>query len=113
MNSMLDAPKNWLISRDPLGFAAGDQNLYRFVGDDPVNFVDPSGLEKGFVGNLDAIWKSLRAIGFFDVQAGRRFTGEWANEARQFAKEMADKYKHCPGIDAERLENAARHAYWQ
>ena len=28
----------------PLGFAAGDQNLYRFVGNNPTNFVDPSGL---------------------------------------------------------------------
>ena len=28
----------------PLGFRAGDANLYRYVGNDPVNYVDPSGL---------------------------------------------------------------------
>lgn len=28
----------------PLGFRAGDANLYRYVGNDPVNGVDPSGL---------------------------------------------------------------------
>lgn len=30
---------------DPLGFAAGDANLYRYVGSDPTGMVDPSGLE--------------------------------------------------------------------
>ena len=31
-------------SQDPLGFAAGDANLYRYVGNDSVNIADPSGL---------------------------------------------------------------------
>jgi RHS repeat-associated protein len=29
---------------DPLGFAAGDPNLYRYVGNDPTDMMDPSGL---------------------------------------------------------------------
>ena len=29
----------------PCGFNAGDTNLYRYVGDDPTNRLDPSGLE--------------------------------------------------------------------
>jgi hypothetical protein len=33
----------WL-SQDPLGFEAGDPNLYRFVGNAPVNAMDLSGL---------------------------------------------------------------------
>jgi hypothetical protein len=33
------------ISKDPIGFAAGDANLYRFVGNNPANATDPSGLE--------------------------------------------------------------------
>jgi len=32
------------ISKDPLGFGGGDTNLYRYVGDNPVSFVDPFGL---------------------------------------------------------------------
>jgi RHS repeat-associated protein len=35
----------WL-SEDPLGFAAGDANLYRYVGNSPANVTDPSGLSK-------------------------------------------------------------------
>lgn len=34
----------WL-EQDPIGFDAGDMNLYRFVGNDPTNTVDPSGLQ--------------------------------------------------------------------
>ncbi|WP_153559448.1 RHS repeat-associated core domain-containing protein [Roseimaritima sediminicola] len=34
----------WL-SQDPIGFAAGDANLYRYVGNGPTTKIDPSGLE--------------------------------------------------------------------
>ncbi len=33
------------ISKDPLSFAAGDANLYRYVGNDPTNAIDPSGMD--------------------------------------------------------------------
>lgn len=32
------------ISEDPIGFAGGDTNLYAYVGNDPVNYTDASGL---------------------------------------------------------------------
>jgi RHS repeat-associated protein len=31
------------ISQDPIGFTAGDANLYRYVFNSPTNFTDPSG----------------------------------------------------------------------
>jgi RHS repeat-associated protein len=31
------------IAPDPIGFHAGDENLYRYVGNDPTNGVDPTG----------------------------------------------------------------------
>ena len=37
------ATARWL-SQDPIAFAAGDANLYRYFGNDPVNGVDPTGL---------------------------------------------------------------------
>lgn len=33
------------MSEDPMGFSAGDTNLYRYGGGDPVNKTDPSGLD--------------------------------------------------------------------
>jgi RHS repeat-associated protein len=35
------------ISQDPIGFEGGDSNLYRYVGNNSVNEVDPSGLITG------------------------------------------------------------------
>jgi RHS repeat-associated protein len=32
------------LSRDPIGFEAGDANLFRYVGNGPTNGIDPSGL---------------------------------------------------------------------
>jgi RHS repeat-associated protein len=34
------------LSQDPIGFDGGDANLYRFVGNNPVNMIDPSGLKQ-------------------------------------------------------------------
>jgi hypothetical protein len=39
----------WL-SEDPIGFAGGDVNLYRYVHNDPTTFTDPSGLEETEIG---------------------------------------------------------------
>jgi len=33
------------LSEDPIGFARGDGNLYRYVANDPVNLIDPFGLD--------------------------------------------------------------------
>ena len=33
-----------MMGYDPLGFAAGDTNLYRYVGNTPTNYTDPMGL---------------------------------------------------------------------
>ena len=37
------AQGRWL-SQDPIGFNAGDANLYRYIGNSPTNATDPSGL---------------------------------------------------------------------
>jgi RHS repeat-associated protein len=43
-----DASTGQWISEDPLGLAAGDANFYRYAGNDPVNFRDPTGLTPDF-----------------------------------------------------------------
>ena len=39
-----DASTGRFISKDPIGFEGGDTNLYAYAGNNPVNFVDPTGL---------------------------------------------------------------------
>jgi RHS repeat-associated protein len=39
-----DAGNGRFLSEDPIGFGAGDNNLYRYVGNSPFNGTDPSGL---------------------------------------------------------------------
>jgi uncharacterized protein RhaS with RHS repeats len=41
---MYDPRDGQWLSHDPTGFAAGDTNLSRYVGNDPINFTDPTGL---------------------------------------------------------------------
>lgn len=38
-----DASIGRWISKDPIGFAGGDTNLYGYVLNDPINFIDPTG----------------------------------------------------------------------
>ena len=42
-----DAGAGRFISQDPIGFAAGDSDLYRYVGNRPTDSIDPSGLQAG------------------------------------------------------------------
>jgi RHS repeat-associated protein len=42
-NRYLDVGLGRWLTQDPLGFAAGDTNLYRYVANSPTNFTDPSG----------------------------------------------------------------------
>ncbi len=59
------------ISTDPMGFTAGDANLYRFVKNNPANDRDPSGLESTSTqqsstsssssGQSGGVWNSIKA----------------------------------------------------
>ena len=54
-----------LLSKDPIGFAAGDTNLYRMTGNHPNMATDPSGLEETppYVGPSLDILNKHRAAG--------------------------------------------------
>ncbi|MBK9516044.1 MAG: PASTA domain-containing protein [Anaeromyxobacter sp.] len=58
-------------SKDPIGFAAGDTNLYAYAGNDPVNRIDPSGLEDVCAGRRrvrpgDTLFVSSHETDFYD-----------------------------------------------
>jgi len=52
---LIEAKARWydpstgrFVSNDPIGFAAGDANLYRYVGNGPTTKTDPSGMNEEF-----------------------------------------------------------------
>ncbi len=63
---------------DPLGFAAGDANLYRYVGNDPTNATDPTGLEEQhFSGPYGPRWNDEKNIA--EVYFMIDYTPSWYN----------------------------------
>ena len=83
LNRWYDASLGRWISPDPTGFAAGDTNEYRYVGNSPANATDPNGLGAkskvvGWV--VRTVGKRLirvQAI-FTEEQAARLFLGKCA-----------------------------------
>ncbi len=43
------------MQKDPIGFGGGDSNLYRYVGNDPVNRIDPEGKNAVIVAAVGAV----------------------------------------------------------
>jgi RHS repeat-associated protein len=43
-----DAETGRWTSKDPIGFDGGDENLYTYVDNNPINFIDPLGLCKDY-----------------------------------------------------------------
>jgi RHS repeat-associated protein len=76
-NRDLSYPLGRWISQDPIGFDAGDANLYRYVGNGPGNYLDSDGLIR-FPGGLPLIsvspW-SLGTASWDDVQRGLDLLG--------------------------------------
>lgn len=120
------------MSKDPIGFAAGDTNQYRYVGNGSASFMDPSGMAKGF-GN--EVWEKVGgvfAVGPYDAfsaSGSEWHTGWLAKEATDFgnmkadddvdrAREEAEKRGETLSAEEEKqirsdMFNCARHAYWQ
>ena len=64
------------LSADPIGFASGDTNLYAYVGNSPISFTDPLGLQKG---NPDFCKRLLEKIGNVSQRIRKRI-GELKEE---------------------------------
>jgi RHS repeat-associated protein len=61
LNRWYDASVGRWISEDPIGFAAGDSNVYRYVGNRPVNSRDANG-SSAIPPIVDPIWVVSRGL---------------------------------------------------
>jgi len=73
------------ISEDPIGFAGGDVNLYRYVGNNAVNYTDPSGL---YPGEKVIVYIEEFVDGVNDMKNNY-------NEMKQGNVVGSDQYYHC------------------
>lgn len=73
------------LSPDPIGFAGGDLNLYAYVGNNPINKIDPIGL-----------FEWVNPVGFWNdaIRGGGDFWKNYQN-MREANTIGADKYFHC------------------
>jgi RHS repeat-associated protein len=114
------------LQEDPLGFGAGDLNLYRYVLNDPVNFTDPDGLwwrtlgrQAGKYATRGAIWlckfSSSCTQKLFDaVKKGKELIDRAKRKIAQLCKRRADASLDNPssleGATPAEVEEVARKA---
>ena len=70
------ATGRWL-QKDPILFRGGDTNLYAYVGGDPVNWIDPSGLTVHLCSRI----AELSADKATNIRRGFRHTWLWDSES--------------------------------
>jgi len=69
----------WTV-KDPIRFAGGDTNLYGYVGNDPLNGVDPSGLSAR---DIQKIYKTFNnTVDYMTAEGARAPYGKWNNILR-------------------------------
>ena len=64
------------INEDPSGFKGGDANLYRYVGNDPLDQVDPSGLAASWAKNLGSGFSGSSSSG--SSSSSSIFSNDWS-----------------------------------
>ncbi len=114
-----DAGLGRFISEDPIGFGGSDFNLYRYVGNSPISFVDPLGLKRYliestmFIRNLlkganafsDLLTTGQVGVGSHDVTGmmiNRYALGLEHDDIMAELKEINSRLDaDCPGSDAD------------
>jgi RHS repeat-associated protein len=100
------------LSEDPIGFWSGDYNFYRYVQNDPVNFVDPYGLEilvcnrkvNGFpfVGNHAYPWDTTNNTS--EGMRGSSGSGANANEVGPQGGDSCNEVEGSEGMEDEIMD---------
>jgi RHS repeat-associated protein len=87
-----DPTRDRWTSQDPIGFASGDNNLYRYVGDNMPNATDPSGLDQ-FPSDKRGAWvEGTRGNGVFE------YANTVQNRAAGIAGQRVRFANQCIGI---------------
>ncbi|SDM34026.1 RHS repeat-associated core domain-containing protein [Geoalkalibacter ferrihydriticus] len=81
-----DPMEGRFISRDPIGLGGGDYNVYAYVKNNPINYIDPEGekfllIAGGITGSLIILNEAKKALDKFfdDAYRARDETRDMAN----------------------------------
>ncbi len=87
------------ISEDPIGFAAGDANLYRYVGNGATYAVDPTGLEPPINTGTFPTWRELNDKELLGIHLinGQEIAGQ-CGESAEVIFEAAQALQNRKGI---------------
>ncbi|OJW27600.1 MAG: hypothetical protein BGO49_25350 [Planctomycetales bacterium 71-10] len=93
------ASGTWM-QRDPIGLAGGDLNLYRFVGNNPINYVDPTGL-RGWAGRIcDDLYvasETAKGAGMGTLQSGANLLNSGTDSLRGTADLLSLVWNNTAG----------------
>jgi RHS repeat-associated protein len=71
-----DAETGRWTAKDPIGFGGGVSNVYVYCLNDPINFIDPTGLKKRCYSNEEiAGAQAINAINYQSIKEGREYGG--------------------------------------
>jgi RHS repeat-associated protein len=82
-----DPTNGRFINEDTIGFYGGDANLYRYVGNNPINFIDPNGTN--WVSDLDNFASSHGVDLYGVVNTADQIVGGFASGATGGATDIA------------------------
>ncbi|ASV76675.1 hypothetical protein THTE_4074 [Thermogutta terrifontis] len=105
LNRWYDACVGRWLSEDPIGFDGGDANLYRYVGNKPTGFQDPTGLKQSPCPCGEG-WAQIRAVGPINAWIANRLSHQAIRETQRVAERLpggpdglhngpADAFRHC------------------
>ena len=102
LNRWYDAEVGQWISQDPLGFDAGDTNVQRYVGNEPMQRIDPSGLA------WNNWWEGAKAFAYsFYVTGPRNLRrGAWT-----FVRETGYYCRDVGAVGVDAIATACGHEF--
>jgi RHS repeat-associated protein len=112
-NRVYSAQIGRFLQTDPIRFAAGDANIYRYCGNEPINWFDPMGLcsktsnSENF-NDFRQVWDALLSAGPFAAWDAQPFIGDTSGAWAVNAGKQATKDYGNPDAG-----EAIRHEAWQ
>jgi RHS repeat-associated protein len=97
--------------KDPVGVHGKEYNLYRYVANSPVRWVDATGQAMGGINRAAEKFGGIQAVGLYNAWG---IASEIAREANEIASTLRAQYmRDHPNASPERVQNALRHGAWQ